>query len=80
MTTIELKNKVIDKITQVDNMDILNDIYRILDEDFDDSDIIVLTSEQIESIELARAEVAHNQFITDEQSNKLVEEWMCIRS
>ena len=42
MTTLELRNRVIGKINEINDNEILTEVYKLLDNSFDDSEIYLL--------------------------------------
>jgi hypothetical protein len=76
MTTIDLKNKVIHKINQIDDDEILNEVYKLIDGHFDDEDILELSANHKHAIEEAKAQIARGEFYTKEQANQEIAEWL----
>jgi len=76
MTSIELKNKVIGKINQVNDDDILNEIYKLLDDSFEDAEIYQLSENHKIAIETARNQIDKGEYLTNDQANKEIGEWL----
>jgi len=76
MTTIELKNKVISKINQLNDDEILEEVYKILYSNFDDNEIYQLSDNHIIAIEKAKAQIERGEYITNEKANKEIDEWL----
>ena len=70
MTTIELKNKVLSKIYETNDVDILTEVYKILDESFEDSEIYQLSENHKTAIELGIKQINIGEYLTNEQANK----------
>ena len=76
MSTTELKQKLIGKINQTENREILEEMYRlIVNEDTDDR-IYILSDEQRNAIEEAQQQFKNGQFLNSEQADIDVEEWL----
>jgi len=76
MTTIELKKKLIKRINKIEDELLLQDISRLIDIDEDESDIYYFTEEENSAIEEARQAYARGEFLTEEEANKEVDEWL----
>ncbi len=70
-----LKERLIEKINKTKDLKTLEEIYRLLDINFDD-DIYVLSDEQRAAIKEAEEQIANGQFLTSEQAQKQTEEWL----
>ncbi|MGF1638566.1 MAG: hypothetical protein ACFCUU_15925 [Cyclobacteriaceae bacterium] len=70
-----LKERLIEKISKTEDHKTLEEIYRLLDINFDD-DIYVLSDEQRAAIKEAEEQIANGQFLTSEQAQKQTEEWL----
>jgi hypothetical protein len=70
MSTIELRKKLIDKIQNINNDDLLKEAYRLLELETEDIAIYKLNDKQRKAISEAREQIKSGQFLTDEQSNK----------
>lgn len=76
MTSIDLKNKVISKIRQVNDEEILKEIYKLLDDSLEDVDKLMLSGDHKNAIEEAKAQIENGEYITNEQANKEIREWL----
>ncbi len=76
MSTIELRKRLIDKIQKTDNEDLLAEAYRLLELETEDIEIYKLNNDQRKAINEARQQIKSGQFLTDEQSNKEIDEWL----
>ena len=75
MTAIELKKRLIGKINQTQNNEILEEMYRlIVNEEADD--IYELSYEQNKAVEEAQQQFKNGQFLKSEQADKEIEEWL----
>ncbi len=73
---IDLKQQLIDRIQQTTDKVKLEEIYRLLKIDFDDQEVYKLSDEQKSAVEEAQKQIKNGEFLSDEQANKEVEEWL----
>ncbi|MDH4091876.1 MAG: hypothetical protein OEV24_15555 [Cyclobacteriaceae bacterium] len=76
MSTIELRKRLIDKIQKTDNENLLEEAYRLLELETQDIEVYKLTDEQRKAVNEARQEIKDGQFLTDEQANNEIDEWL----
>jgi len=76
MSTVEIRKRLIDKIQNTHDGRILEEAYRLLELDTEDADIYKLNNSQKEAITVARKQIKKGQFLTEEQANKEVDEWL----
>ncbi len=76
MSTIELRRRLIDKIQKTENGDLLAEAYRLLELETGDIEMYKLNDDQRKAVNEARQQINSGQFLTDEQSNKEIEEWL----
>ena len=76
MSTIELRRRLIDKIQKTENGDLLAEAYRLLELETGDIEMYKLNDDQRKAINEARQQINSGQFLTNEQSNKEIEEWL----
>ena len=76
MSTIELRRRLIDKIQNTENEDLLTEAYRLLELETADIEMYKLNSDQRKAINEAREQIHGKQFLTDEQSNNEIDEWL----
>lgn len=76
MTSIELKNKIINKVRQVNDEEVLNDIYKLLDDSMDDSEIMMLSENHKNAIEVAKRQIEKGEYLTNEQANQEMDKWL----
>ena len=77
MTTIEMKDQVIGRINQLSDMELLMDVYKLLNDNFSDSEIYRLSDNHKTAIDTAITQIENGDFLTNEQSNKQIDEWLC---
>lgn len=61
--------KVIGKINQIEDDEILNEVYRFLDDHFEDTEIYQLSEDHKKAIEEARCQIDKGEYLTNEQAN-----------
>lgn len=76
MNKLELKDKIIKEIQDIEDENILYEIYRLLEIESEELDFYKLSDEQISAVNEAREQISKGQFFTHEQSKKKIEEWL----
>ena len=76
MAAINLKQKLIGKINQTENSEILEEMYRLIVNEETDGSIYVLSDEQRNAVEEAQQQFKNGQFLNSEQADKEIEEWL----
>jgi predicted transcriptional regulator len=76
MSTIELRKLLIEKIQLTDDDKLLEEASRLLEVEIDESDVYILNDKQKEAIEEGRKQIAKGEYLTDEESNKEIDEWL----
>ena len=76
MTTIEMKNQVIGKINQLTDIELLMDVYKLLDGSFVESDVYKLSDNHKIAIDKAISQIDNGDFLTNDQANKEINEWL----
>jgi len=76
MSAIELRKRLIDKIQKTDNENLLEEAYRLLELETQDIEVYILTDEQRKAVNEARQQISDGNFLTDEQANNEIDEWL----
>ena len=76
MSTTELRKRLIDKIEKTENENLLQEAYRLLELETEDIEMYKLNDDQRKAINEARQQINSGQFLTDDQSNKEIDEWL----
>jgi hypothetical protein len=76
MSTTELRKRLIEKIQKTDNENLLEEAYRLLELETQDIEVYKLTDDQRKAINEARQQIKNGEFLTDEQANKEIDEWL----
>ncbi|ADR23389.1 hypothetical protein MATR_27610 [Marivirga tractuosa] len=73
---VDLKQQLIDKIQLTTDKVKLEEIYRLLEIEFDEQEVYILSAEQKSAVKEAQKQIKNGEFLSDEQANKEVEEWL----
>ena len=76
MSTIELRNLLIEKIKLTNDDKLLEEASRLLEVEIEESDVYILNDKQKEAIEQGRKQISKGEYLTDEESNKEIAEWL----
>lgn len=76
MTVIELKKRLIGKINSTDNNEILEEMYRLIENEETDLSVYKLSSEQKGAIEEAQDQYRKGNILTNEQADKEIDGWL----
>ena len=76
MSTIELRKLLIEKIQLTDDDKLLEEASRLLDVKIEESHVYILNDKQKEAIEQGRKQISKGEYLTDEESNKEIDEWL----
>ncbi len=76
MSTIELRKKVIEKISKTEDEDLLGEVYRLLELENESIEIYKLNNLQKRKITTAREQIKKKQFLTEKEANKEISEWL----
>jgi len=74
MTVIQLKEKIIAKISSTDNEDLLEHISDLID--FEYNEVHEMSPGEIEAVNEGLEQLKNGQWISSEESNKRVDEWL----
>jgi predicted transcriptional regulator len=76
MSTIELRKLLIEKIQLTDDDKLLEEASRLLEVEIEESDVYILNDKQKEAIKEGRNQITKGEYLTDEESNKEIDEWL----
>ena len=76
MTVNELKKKLIGKINQTEDNDLLEEMYRLIDITEKDNSIYELSNEQLDAVAEGQLQFKSGQFLTADKADKDIEEWL----
>ncbi len=73
---VNLKERLIKRIQETTNLDLLKEVYRLLEIDFDDQEIYELSDDQRAAIHEGRQQINQGKYLTHEQANKETDKWL----
>jgi hypothetical protein len=76
MTVKELKKRLIGKINQIENNELLEEMYRLIENEETDISIYELSDEQLKAVEEGQLQYRNGQFLTEEKADKDINEWL----
>ena len=76
MTVKELKKKLIGKINQSEDNDLLEEMYRLIDITEKDNSIYELSNEQLDAVAEGQLQFKNGQFLAADKADKDIEEWL----
>jgi predicted transcriptional regulator len=76
MTTAKLKTKVIDKIKSIEDTNLLEAVYNLIESDLELQVTMKLSKEQITAIEEGRKDIREGKTFTDEEVKKEIDKWL----
>jgi hypothetical protein len=76
MTKTDFKKNLINRIREIDDERILEEIYRLLDSDNDDFGTLSLSEQQKDSIHQGQQDIQNGNSLPHNQANKEVGEWL----
>jgi hypothetical protein len=76
MSTIELKERLINKINATENDYILEEVYRLLEFENDESRMYEFSNGEKNEIENYRLQIKNGQSLIGEEADKEIEEWL----
>ena len=74
MSSAELKKRLIDKIQETDNKNLLEEAFRLLQMESEDIEVYKLSEDQKNAVNEARQQIKNGQFLTDYEANKDIDE------
>ncbi|NLN33652.1 MAG: hypothetical protein GX159_08670 [Flavobacteriaceae bacterium] len=75
MGTIELKKNIISKITETEDLNLLEDVVKVLGMQTE-SQVFKLNEKQKAAIEAGRQDIKNGKFLTNEEVEKDLDEWL----
>ncbi len=76
MSTIDLQKRLFEKIQKTENKELLEEAYRLLALESEDSESYKLSDSQHEAIEAARQQIKIGQAIPAGQADNEIDEWL----
>ena len=72
----ELKKRLVNKIEKTHNENVLEEVLRLLQLESDDIEVYKLSEDQKNAVNEARQQIKNGQFLTDDEANKDINEWL----
>jgi hypothetical protein len=76
MSAVELRKRLIDKIQNTDNTNLLAEAYRLLEIGTVDLEVYKFTNEQKQAIKESKKHIENGQFLTNAQADNEIDEWL----
>lgn len=76
MSTSELKKQLLEKIQSTTNKNLLEVACQLFDIESIESEIYLLNEGQNKAISEAEAQIISGRFLTNEEANKQIEQWL----
>jgi hypothetical protein len=76
MTVRDLKRKLKSRIDQSENRELLEEMFRLIANEDSEGVLYELSEDQIRAVEEARFQHQEGNFLTSDQADKDVEEWL----
>ena len=76
MSTLELRKRLIDKIQKTNDENLLEEAYRLLELESENIETYKLNDDQRNAVNEARQQIKKGEFLTDEQANQEIDEWL----
>jgi uncharacterized protein YlaI len=71
-----LKEKIITKIESIDNEELLNEVYQLLELNSENVNTYILTEEQLNVAQEAQEQIKKGHFSTHEEVQKKINKWL----
>lgn len=71
----EHKRHLIEKIEEINNKKVIDEIYRLLEIDFDDT-VYVTNKEQQNAVTEARHQIENDEAISEKKANEEIDKWL----
>ncbi|MDZ4714413.1 MAG: hypothetical protein SH819_03000 [Cytophagales bacterium] len=76
MGTIELRKRIIERVSSIENEEILKEIYDIIGAEADLQPLYKLTKEEKLAIEAGLKDLREGRVVSSEKANDLMKEWL----
>jgi len=76
MSNTELKDRIITRVRESENPELLKEVFKLMEIEYEDIEVYKLSNEQKAGINAAKEEVRNGNVISDEKSNKEIDEWL----
>ena len=76
MSTAELKLRIINKVSSINDELILQEIYRLINIESDMDSIYKLSEEEKKAVEMGLKDLKEGRVYTSEQADNMIKEWL----
>ena len=76
MSTVELKERLINKILHTESPELLGEVFRLLEIENEEMEVIKLSDQQKQAILQGQEDIKNGRFLTNEQADKEIDEWL----
>lgn len=76
MAVNDLKQKLISKIDQSENSELLEEMYRLIANEETDENLYELSEEQIKAVEEGQLQYRKGKFLNADKADKDIDEWL----
>lgn len=76
MSTTELSKKLIEKINETKDENLLEEAYRLLEMEADNLEVYKLSLEQKNVVHESQEQIKKGEFLSNEQSDREIDEWL----
>ena len=76
MTVLEIKKRLIKRINHTDNSELLEEMFRLIENEEADLTVYELSAAQKRTIEEAQDQYKKGETLTDEKANSEIDKWL----
>ena len=76
MKTTDIKKRLIDEITSLDNRELLEELYRFLNLEKKIEKVYKLSEDQESAVAEAREQIRTGDYLTNEEANDDIDKWL----
>lgn len=76
MGVIELRRKIMERVSSIENEEILKEIYDIIGAEADLEPVYKLTDEEKSAIEVGLKDLRERRVVSSTKANELIQEWL----
>ena len=76
MNVIELRKKIMERVSSIENEEILKEIYDIIGAEADLEPVYKLTGEEKNAIEAGLKDLRKGRVVSSAKANQLIQEWL----
>jgi len=76
MSIVELKERLISKILHTESPELLGEVFRLLEIENEEMEVIKLSDQQKQAILQGQEDIKNGRFLTNEQADKEIDEWL----